>query len=236
MISLLDNDSDGLPERMLIGLVGVAGSGKDSCASMLQPLGFVQLAFADPLRDEVAAAFGIDARTLADPVLKHTALAGLAVVNSADSDFIVRMEALGQDLQAPRSARWLMQQWGTEYRRAQHAAYWIDRLVARVAHLRAAGCHRLCISDVRMPDEADCVIVLGGYLVRVQRADAQAHMDAEARRHTSEQFASRAQVQATVVNDGSLHDLAREVVVALTGLGEPPISQPDFLRRKGDAC
>ena len=236
MISLLDNGSDGLPERMLIGLVGLAGSGKDSCASLLQPLGFVQIAFADRLRDEVAAAFGIDLRTLTDPVLKHTPLSALAVVNSADAAFVARMEALGHDLQAPRSARWLMQHWGTEYRRAQHQAYWVDQVVMRIAGLRAAGHCRLCISDVRMPDEAACVIVLGGHLVRVQRADAQAYMDAEARRHASEQYAATAPVQATIVNDGTLEDLSRELVVTLTALGEPPIAQPDFMRCPGAAC
>lgn len=236
MISLLENSTDGLPERMLVGLVGLAGSGKDSCASMLQPLGFVQVAFADKLREEVAVAFGIDIRALTDPVLKHRPLAALAVVNSADSAFVVRMEALGHDPQAPRSARWLMQHWGTEYRRAQHQAYWVDKVVQRVAGLRDAGYQRFCISDVRMPDEAACVIVLGGHLVRVQRADAQSHMDAEARRHSSEQYAATAPVQATIVNDGTLDDLSRELVVTLTGLGEPPIAQPDFMRSPGAAC
>lgn len=214
MISLHNNFNDGLPAGMLIGLIGLAGSGKDTCASMLEPLGFAQLAFADPLRAEVCSAWGLDERHVTDRVLKHTLLAALAIVNCHNSGFIARMEALGHDLQAPRSPRWLMQHWGTEFRRHQDPCYWIDQTVWRIAQLRGKGLRRIVVSDVRMQDEVDCLTVLGGHFMRIDSNRTDAHMDAAARAHVSEQL-PEAPGARLVLNHGSLKQLEVELVRAL---------------------
>lgn len=44
---------------MIIGLDGYVGSGKDTCADILVKQGFVKIAFADSLREEVSKAFNI---------------------------------------------------------------------------------------------------------------------------------------------------------------------------------
>ena len=78
--------------KTLILLSGWAGSGKDAAAAALAPLGFQRFAFADPLKEDVAAATGLppamferpfkdqplsvsDSRTPRDLLLAHAATA-----------------------------------------------------------------------------------------------------------------------------------------------------------------
>ena len=57
----------------IIGLSGPAGSGKDTVADFLcQTQGFVQIAFADHIRDGVAATFGLEQSYFTDRAKKET--------------------------------------------------------------------------------------------------------------------------------------------------------------------
>ena len=60
-------------------LSGWSGSGKDTVADWLvRERGYVRVAFADPLKEDVAAATGIPVSVFHDPVAKGVPLAGVA--------------------------------------------------------------------------------------------------------------------------------------------------------------
>lgn len=207
--------------QMLLGLSGRAGAGKDTCAELLVRHGFRSIAFADALRQEVAEAWRIDPRMLTDRSTKEWAIPALAIANCAEPGFILTMERHGEDLYVPRSARWVLQRWGTEYRRETSSTYyWIDQGLERLHRLRASGCHRICITDVRFLNETNAVESLGGEVVQVIRPDLPA-LEASAAAHPSEQ-APKVGPAAIVHNDGDLDHLHAELLRVLQAIGWKP--------------
>lgn len=202
--------ADRFPLDSLIGLCGAAGAGKDACAELLAPFGYVCAAFADALREEVAAAFGIDVRQLTDRVSKETPVPELAIERSTEPGFAIWMAQLEHDLSVPRSARWIMQRWGTEYRRIGHRDYWVDVMRSRIQHARAGGWHRIVVTDVRFPNEAHAIQDLGGTVARVVRPGAGAELAPDTAQHLSE-IAAVAPDAAIVHNDGDLEHLRWEL-------------------------
>lgn len=205
--------------QMLLGFAGRAGSGKDTCAALLLREGFRAVAFADALREEVAEAWRIDPRMLVDRATKEYAIPALAVANCVDVEFISTMDVLGHDLQAPRSARWILQRWGTEYRRSADSNYWIDQALQRIARLRSSGWHRVCITDVRFANEAEVIVSLGGEVVQVARPDLP-QLEQSAAAHPSE--AGALPTSGVVHNDGTVDHLHAELLRVLDGLGWKP--------------
>lgn len=112
----------------LIGLAGPARVGKDSIADVLvTQFGFTHFSFSDALYREVSNAFGISTSTLQSKDHKEIESTLLMVECSKDPDFISAMAALDEDLELPRSPRWILQRWGTDYRRRQQPDYWIQQ-------------------------------------------------------------------------------------------------------------
>lgn len=209
---------DGLPAQVLIGLMGRPGSGKDTCAQALcTQHGFHAIAFADALRKEVSAAFRIDPRTLLEPATKEWPIKALAIGMSMDPFYIRAMLLRGHDLDEPRSPRWTLQHWGTDYRRTQQASYWLTPVATWVRHQRAIGRNRLLVTDVRFPDEASLIGLLGGRRLRVHRPEL-APMPDDTAGHESEQHAESLEAHGTVANAGTLEQLRAAAVQAIAGL------------------
>lgn len=207
-----------LPQYRIIGLVGRAGAGKDTCAAILaETRGFARVAFADALREEVVEAFSIDPFILADRTLKESLSDQMRINKCADSGFIFRMRDIGEDVSKRRSPREIMRFWGTEYRRALHGdSYWTERTNDRVNALFRAGYCRVCITDVRYPNEAAYVRAsLGGELWRIRRRISDRLLSS----HSSESEIDSIVCGTTIFNDLTLDYLAREVHSALA----PPI-------------
>ena len=174
---------------MLIGLLGLKGSGKDTAAGMLVEHGFTRMAFADALYAEAAAAFEVTPFFLSNRDSKELPLERLALKHCRDTQFVelVTAEELSQRRQAeeilaaPRSPRWLLQQWGTEYRRQSRwgrEEYWVEPVVRRIGHLPAGA--DIVLSDVREGAEVELVRARGGRLVRINRRKVE-EQDAQAR-------------------------------------------------------
>lgn len=200
----------------LIGFTGRPYSGKDTCAQLLSQHGFHRAAFADVLRHEVAEAWRIDMRLLSEPSTKEWPQSVLAVRRCWDLQFVKAMAAAGHDTAEPRSPRWIMQRWGTEYRRAQSSRYWLDHIARWVGQQRAAGLMRLCITDVRFADEAALLRSLGGRIVQVHRPELPAR-DADTVTHISELSVP---ADVAIHNDGDLEHLRAELIRALEQLAE----------------
>ncbi len=155
-------------DPIVIGLAGHAGAGKDTAAAYLvQRFGFVQAAFADPIRSMALLLLeeaGIDHRWLTDRAHKELRIPGLGV-----------------------SARALMQTIGTEVGRHLHPSIWTRHMALRLG-LAGAGLpntypvhDRIVISDVRFQNEAHWVHLVGGKVIRLHRNQA-----AAVRPHASE--------------------------------------------------
>jgi len=220
---------------MLLGFTGRAGSGKDTCAELLQAHGFLSIAFGDALRAEVAEAWRIDMRMLTERATKEWPIEALAVNRCTDAGFVRAAwvaqggpgelddldaaEAYAAWLAEPRSPRWVLQRWGTEYRRAEQPSYWVDIVARWVGRQReqALQAHRpalLCVSDVRFPNEAGVLRALGGHVVQVHRPELPPMADDTAQ-HDSEQTLP---ASAVVHNDGDLDHLHAELARVLDTL------------------
>lgn len=206
------------PPGLLLGFHGPASAGKDTCAQLLADHGFRAVAFGDALRAEIAEAWRIDSRMLTDRATKEWPIEALAIGRCADAAFVRGYPA--EALEEPRSPRWVMQQWGTEYRRAGFAHYWVEQVHRWVLARRAEGHHRLCITDVRFPNEAALVAHLGGHVLRVHRPS----LPVAAAVHASEQVLPCNEV---VHNDGDLEHLRAELLRVVYRLA-PAVALPWF--------
>jgi hypothetical protein len=196
----------------LIGLVGRAGAGKDSCAdALVQGREFARLAFADAVRIEIARSFGIDSRMLSTRHTKELPSLALAVGRCDDGQFINLIASLGHSVSAPRSPRQILRWWGTEYRRNMCGEnYWTLRAHEGTEILHSRGLRRIVITDVRFNNEARMIRELGGELWRIRRREA----DQVRAAHASESELSAIVCHREIHNDSSLDALARKVLQA----------------------
>lgn len=124
----------------IIGLHGKARAGKDSIADYLvEQYGFVKFGFADALYKEVANAFGVAPFFLQDADTKDVESELMSLWRCTDEAFkVVALKKLQTDFAISArqyqgqencwlSPRWVMQTWGTEYRRAQDPNYWVHK-------------------------------------------------------------------------------------------------------------
>jgi len=178
----------------LIGLVGLAGAGKDLVASHLKMVGYTRFGFADALREEVGRSF---TENYAIPCFPDHILADwLCCV-------CIGTEVLYEKPMYP-AARRLLQWWGTEYRRAESPDYWIYKLQPKIMNTQ-----NIVISDVRFLNEANWVEGWDGVIWRIERPGLKSD------EHTSETQSNFIKADYTIRNDGDLQHLADRVLTAL---------------------
>lgn len=200
---------------MLIGLTGHAGAGKDSAAACLLASAWRSIAFADALRVEIAAAWGLDVRLLTERSTKDLSRKPFAAGNGNHRDWIAYISTHGESLTQPRSPRWLMQRWG-EFRRSQSVDWWVKHVQVWVQTQRYSNHPGLVITDVRMPNEAHMLRGMGGWLVRVHRPGA-GLVAADTVCHQSEGHTAL-QVDDDIDNSGTLADLNVQVAALVQRL------------------
>lgn len=125
---------------IIIGLVGCAGSGKDTAYQLIKL--FInkeaeRLAFADKLKD------------IADNMLEI-----------ADFDRVAR----DNDRKTKEEIRPLLV-WLGEYARKKDCDYWIKKLLPDLEYLKKAKCPMVIFTDVRYPNEAEFILGNGGSLI-----------------------------------------------------------------------
>jgi hypothetical protein len=140
---------------MIIGIVGWAGSGKDTIADRLIQHDFTRMSFAGTLKDAVAQVFSWDRE-----MLEGRSAEGREWRETVDKWWA---ERLGIPHLTPR---WVLQQWGTEVCRTSfHDAIWIASLENK---LRKSN-QNAVVSDCRFPNEIAAIRKQGGQIWWVQR-------------------------------------------------------------------
>jgi hypothetical protein len=173
----------------IIGLTGPAGCGKDTVARFLcDTQGFVQIAFADPIRDGLKAMFGLGDYQLSDPVQKEKAI-----------------------LLIGKSPRELMQTLGTEWgRNLINPDLWIHLAWSRIIRLGLASQNLhiggVVISDVRHEKEA-AFVRERGRLWHIYRPDGYSTLVAKTAMHSSELGVGVKPGDQIIRNNGSIEDL-----------------------------
>jgi hypothetical protein len=212
---------------MLIGLIGVKGSGKDAVADIIQRhLKSNRLAFADKIKEVCAKEFKLDKSFFHDQVLKEAELKNpealgyvrcLEIMDSFDInsslltiDQINYIGVLSQIiLKTPRQ---IMQVVGTELLR-----YFDNDVHVKTIKLdKLAGTN--IVTDVRMPNE---LRHLNGYsgevkLLYIQRDSAEAKVNENSHESEKNVFIIRDKCVKTD-NNGTLEEL-EETVVSLLNL------------------
>jgi len=144
--------------KMIIGVCGFIGSGKDTIADYLVNIhGFRRESFANTLKDAVAAVFGWD-RILLEGRTKEA------------REWREQIDPWwAERLHIPNlTPRWVLQQWGTEVcRRGFHDDIWIASVENKLRRTK----DNIVISDCRFPNEIASIKQAGGVIVCVNRGE-----------------------------------------------------------------
>jgi hypothetical protein len=181
----------------LIGLTGYAGSGKDLVAALLKMVGYTRFGFADAVREEVSKSFE---DYYAIPQFPDHILACWLSCATLGKDVLYEKPMYGP-------ARQLLQWWGTEYRRAEDHAYWINK--CHKAIQASIGPKPVVISDIRFLNEAAWIERWDGIVWRIERPGLKSDG------HRSEDECNMIRADYTIHNDGDLQHLANQVLTAL---------------------
>ena len=186
---------------MIIGVSGKIGAGKDAVADFLvKAHGFKIVRFSDSLKEEVLR---IMRKTCEEIWYVYNADSTRDKQNKfrkSSEDDLRRM--LWDD--KPPIIRRLLQEWGTELRRAEDPNYWIWKWNDAVRPLLAAGIS-VVAPDTRFQNEAAAVHLLGGYVLRVERPGLPVGD------HASETEQDSITFDRVIQNIGTLDDLAVRV-------------------------
>jgi hypothetical protein len=165
------------PRIQVIGISGYARSGKDTVAEKLAEVGYVRGSFADAIRE---ALYRLNP-TVGEELLK------------------AKVDRLGwETAKAIPEVRELLQRLGTEVGREMFGDnIWIDYLFDSLS-----DGSKIVIPDVRYPNEADAITVLGGAVWRVERDGVNAING-----HISDSAMNDYSFDTVVYNNGTIEEL-----------------------------
>lgn len=211
---------------MIVGLVGLIGSGKDTAADYLVNFhGYRRDSFAAPLKDAVATVFGWD-RELLEGRTKESR----EWRECADTWW---SERLGREV----TPRHTLQLWGTEVgRQAYHNDIWVASLENRIRQSK----NDVVITDCRFPNEIEAIQQAGGRVFRIRRGpdpdwiqDALNYLEFPAGRppshipHASEWSWMASSIDAVIYNDGTIQDLYNNIEAVIDSFN--PSTYNEFL-------
>ncbi len=171
-------------------------TGKGTAAAFLVEQGFIELNFADPLKDGADTIFGFTKEQRNDPVLKET----------IDPFWGI-------------TPRYAYQRFGTEaVRKVFGDDFWIRALQRRIVQTRAAD---IVISDLRHTVEAKALKAMGAYMVKITRPGIEPQKDADGTTHPSEtELLDYTGWDGVIVNAGTKEDLGRKIMAMVSDFRE----------------
>lgn len=203
--------------KIVIGLTGLAGAGKDTVADYLvEQHNFTKLAYADTLRAEVAHAWGIAPELLSNRAQKEIPQVPLEIGRCQDSRFVrYALTQLAEGNEAawavecntPRSPRWIMQRWGDFRRELLGKDYFLNALRQKIEALDS----NIVVSDVRFNNEAQQMSQHKAWIWHIQRPNL-----AAVSAHASENGIDPHWIDCDINNSGSINDLIEHTADKLT--------------------
>ena len=185
---------------VVVAFTGKRGSGKSEAVKALtEDLGFVELKFADPLKNMIRAMYrtcGVDDVTIERKIEGD--------LKEAPCEWL-----------AGKTPRYAMQTLGTEWRNMIAEDLWAV-MFKRAVESGNLG-DRIACSDYRFPKEGEALDDLGAIKYRITRPTADA-VDDEASQHSSETLIDEIPTDLDIPNDGSVEDL-RDAVVDYVRMG-----------------
>ena len=187
---------------MLIGVVGLIGSGKGTVSDRLeQKHNFRKDSFAKSLKDAVSSMFNWDREMLEGKTDESRAW--------REKPDVFWSKRFGKDV----TPRWVLQYFGTEVmRQGMHDTIWIDSCLARYKG------EPTVISDTRFENEIKTIRESGGKIILVKRG-----MDPDwftsyvegnimpTGVHSSEYAWAKSEFDHVIKNDGTLEELYQQV-------------------------
>jgi hypothetical protein len=202
---------------MLIGVVGLIGSGKDTVSKRLeQKHGFRRDSFAKSLKDAVSAMFNWDREMLEG--------------NGDDSRQWREQpdEFWSKKFGKTVTPRWVLQHFGTEVmRQHMHDAIWIDSCLSRYDGRPTV------ISDTRFQNELKTIKENKGQIILVKRGELPTREQMQDKgAHKSEWDWMGWNFDHVIDNDGSKEDLYKKVddLVVSNKITNPPTQTTDPLQ------
>ena len=187
---------------MLIGVVGLIGSGKGTVSDRLeQKHNFRKDSFAKSLKDAVSSMFNWDREMLEGKTNESRAWR-----EKPDAFWSKRF---GKDV----TPRWVLQYFGTEVmRQNMHDAIWVDSCMARYDGKPTV------IADTRFENEIKTIREMGGTILLVKRGqDPDWFTDyvegniVPKNVHSSEYAWAKSEYDHLITNDGTLEDLHQKI-------------------------
>lgn len=201
---------------MIVGLVGLIGSGKGTVAQMFVQQGCIEDSFAAPLKDLITSIFGWPRELMEGDTVESR--------DFRETPDLYWGRKLGIPNFTPRLALQLI---GTDVlRRHFDSDIWLHSLEYRLKTAKQSGC--VVISDARFRNELDLIRDLGGKVIWVQRGElpewwqtaCDAHDNAVAEKimhtkyrdvHESEWNWAGCKVDYVIKNNGTINDLVTQV-------------------------
>tara|TARA_Y100000114_G_scaffold4445_1_gene3718 strand:+ start:449 stop:1102 length:654 start_codon:yes stop_codon:yes gene_type:complete len=187
---------------MLIGIVGLIGSGKDTVSDRLvDKHGYQKDSFAKSLKDAVSAMFNWDREMLEGDTESSR--------HWREQPDKFWSEKFGKAV----TPRWVLQYFGTEVMRGQmYDAIWVDSCMGRYKGQNTV------IADTRFPNEVKQIRAQGGIIIRVKRgADPEWFINyvegnVEPKGiHSSEYAWAKEEFDLLIENDSSIESLHAKV-------------------------
>jgi len=181
---------------MLIGLVGLMGSGKDTVAEhLVEYHGFKRDSFAKSLKDAVASMFNWDRKLLEGSTKKSR--------EWREQPDAFWSERFGKEV----TPRWVLQYFGTEVMRGQmYDAIWIDSCIGRYKG------EPTVISDTRFVNEIKTIKAQGGKIMCVKRGELPTQKEMQEKgAHQSEWDWLNSDFDFVIENNGTKEELFEKV-------------------------
>ena len=200
---------------MLIGIVGLIGSGKDTVAERLVAQhGFRRDSFAKSLKDAVSTMFNWDRELLEGKT-------------EISREWREQPDEYWSDrFGKPVTPRWVLQYFGTEVMRGQmYDGIWIDSCLGRYKG------ENTVISDTRFPNEVDTIRKIGGKIILVKRGQDPDWFTSFVEGnivptgvHSSEYVWAKCEFDYTIDNNGTKDDLYQKIdnLVIRNEIANPP--------------
>lgn len=187
----------------LLGLHGWAGSGKDEAAKALVAADWHRDAFADRMRKAILALDPLVPAELTNHTFEYDRLSELVGAYGWDHCKREFWEV-----------RRLLQRFGTEAGRDIHGEDCWIRLVLDPWRLQEDPDHDLVVTDARFPNECQAIRAAGGFVVEIVRPG----LEPLGGSHSSEAGVPRDLIDATIVNDSTIAELQRKLLLTVRNL------------------